>query len=72
MSSFFDALKSLKHSGPMPLACPSCGSVRIRQRGTLSGWLLPPVYSCQQCGYLGSLVVELEEANDEKEKEEHK
>lgn len=69
MSSFFDAVKSLKHSGPVPLACPSCGSVRIRQRGSLSGWLLPPVYACLQCGYVGSLVVELEET--EREEEEH-
>lgn len=70
MSSFFEALKSLKHSGPVPLACPSCGSVRIRPRGSLSGWLLPPVYVCLQCGYVGSLVVELEET--ENENEEHK
>jgi predicted RNA-binding Zn-ribbon protein involved in translation (DUF1610 family) len=65
MSSFIDALKNLKHSRTMPLACPACGSYRIRQQGSLSGWLLPPVYACLQCGYLGSLVLELEEAPEE-------
>ena len=68
MSSFFDALRNLKHSGPMPQACPACGSVKIRQQGSLGGWLLPPVWACQQCGYVGSLVLELEEV-DEKEQE---
>jgi len=65
MSSFFDALRNLKHSGPVPQACPACGSVRIKQQGSLSGWLLPPVYACQQCGYVGNLVLELEAAEDE-------
>ena len=65
MSSFFDALRNLKHSGTLPQACPACGSVRIKQQGSLGGWLLPPVYACQQCGYVGSLVMELEASDDE-------
>ena len=67
MSSFFDALRNLKHSRTLPMACPACGSVRIRQQGSLSGWLLPPVYVCLQCGYVGSLVVELEGVEDEEQ-----
>jgi len=62
MNTFFDTMKKLKHSGPSPLACPSCGSMKIRQRGSLSGWLLPAVYACDDCGYVGQLVLELEEA----------
>jgi predicted RNA-binding Zn-ribbon protein involved in translation (DUF1610 family) len=68
MSSFFDALRNLKHSGTLPQACPACGSVKIKQQGSLSGWLLPPVYACQQCGYVGNLILELEEAEDEDQK----
>ena len=60
MSHFFDALKSMKHSQPSPQACPVCGSLRIRQHGSLNGWLLPAVYVCEDCGYAGSLVLELE------------
>jgi len=67
MSSFFDALRNLKHSGTAPQACPACGSLKIRQQGSLSGWLLPPVYACQQCGYVGNLVLELENEEEEKE-----
>jgi len=69
MSSFVDALRNLKHSRTMPQACPACGSVRIRQQGSLGGWLLPPVYVCLQCGYVGSLVLELEEVEAEEERE---
>jgi len=65
MSSFVDALRNLKHSRTMPQACPACGSVRIRLQGSLSGWLLPPVYSCPQCGYVGRLVLELEKVEEE-------
>ena len=36
----------------------------MRQKGSLSGWLLPAVYSCEDCGYLGSLVLEAD--SDEK------
>jgi len=67
MSSFFDAVKDLKHSGTAPKACPVCGSVNVRLMGSLSGWLLPAVYACEQCGYSGSLVLELEEASEEQE-----
>ena len=67
MSSFFDAVKDLKYSGAAPKACPVCGSVNIKMRGSLSGWLLPAVYSCEQCGYSGSLVLELEEASEDQE-----
>jgi predicted RNA-binding Zn-ribbon protein involved in translation (DUF1610 family) len=61
MNPFFDTVKKLKHSGPSPLACPSCGSTRIRQQGSLSGWLLPAVYACHDCGYVGALILEIDE-----------
>jgi len=65
MSAFFDAVRNLKRSGPVPQACPACGSVRIKQQGSLNGWLLPPMYACQQCGYVGNLVLELESEDEE-------
>ena len=67
MSSFFDAFKNLKHSGPVPQACPVCGSVKIKQRGSLNGWLLPALYACEQCGYVGNLVLELDEAAEDQD-----
>jgi predicted RNA-binding Zn-ribbon protein involved in translation (DUF1610 family) len=54
-------MKKIKRSGPAAQVCPSCGSFRIKIHGSLGGWLLPPVYSCEECGYVGRLVLELEE-----------
>ena len=64
MGRIFDTVKNLKHSGPAPLACPICGSMKIQQRGSLGGWLLPADYACAECGYVGKLVLELEETGD--------
>ena len=38
--------------------CPICGSPRIRPIG-VSGWLTPALYACEDCGYVGRLVLEL-------------
>jgi predicted RNA-binding Zn-ribbon protein involved in translation (DUF1610 family) len=67
MNEVFDTVRELKHSGPAPLACPRCGSLKVRQQGSLSGWLLPPTYCCSDCGYLGLLVLELEQKGEEKD-----
>jgi predicted RNA-binding Zn-ribbon protein involved in translation (DUF1610 family) len=64
MGAFFDTMKNLKRSPPAPQICPVCGSMKIKQQGSLSGWLLPPVYACADCGYVGGIVLELEEANN--------
>jgi hypothetical protein len=40
--------------------------MKIKQRGSLNGWLLPAVYACEECGYVGKLVLELEEAGADK------
>ncbi len=65
MNHFFETVKNLKHSGPSPHACPACGSMKIKQQGSLSGWLLPAVYACEECGYVGRLVLELEKEPEE-------
>jgi len=39
--------------------------MKIKQQGSLNGWLLPPVYACEQCGYVGRLVLELEEESED-------
>lgn len=59
-------MKNLKRSGSASLACPVCGSVKIKMQGSLSGWLLPPKYACGECGYVGQIVLELEEENQKK------
>lgn len=68
MGDFFDTVKNLRHSGPGALACPVCGSIRIKQRGSLGGWLLPPDWACTDCGYVGKLVLELDREDSRKQK----
>ncbi len=58
-----DVLKHLRRGRPSRalIACPRCGSTRVRRLGGLFGWLLPTTYACPDCGYMGPLILELEE-----------
>ena len=62
--------KSIKHRGPTQIFCPRCGSPKIKlATGLTIGGLAPKQYYCE-CGYVGTIVMELEEdknANGEKE-----
>ena len=66
MNHIFETVKNLKRSGPAPQACPACGSMKIKMHGSLSGWLLPPIHACEECGYVGHLVLELERETEER------
>ena len=66
-----DVLKNTKHRKPTQIYCPRCASPKIALSSSLAMWLTPKEYYCQDCGYLGIIVMELdEETEDEKEKEE--
>jgi predicted RNA-binding Zn-ribbon protein involved in translation (DUF1610 family) len=67
--SIRDVLKSVKHRKPTKIYCPRCASPKIALSSSLSMWLTPREYYCENCGYLGIIVMELEK-EDEKEKEE--
>jgi len=44
---------------PYPLCCPRCGSLKVKPEYTTSGWLTPPIYLCENCGYHGSIFLEV-------------
>jgi ribosomal protein S27AE len=46
-------------------ACPRCGSVNIRLLSKLDVWLTPRRYVCNDCGYVGPVILELEKLKDE-------
>ena len=46
-------------------ACPRCGSVNIKFSSKLDVWLTPKRYFCSDCGYLGPVVMEIEETEEE-------
>ena len=61
-------LKNVKHRKPTQIYCPRCASPKIELSSSLAVWLTPKEYFCENCGYRGIVVMELEK--DEKEKEE--
>jgi rubredoxin len=66
-----DVLKNTKHRKPAQIYCPRCASPKIALSSSLAMWLTPKEYYCPDCGYLGIIVMELdEETQDQKEKEE--
>ena len=55
-----DILKSLKHRKPSKIYCPKCASPNIRISKGFDQWLVPMKYVCEDCGYYGPIVMELE------------
>ncbi|MGQ9545199.1 MAG: hypothetical protein ACUVQX_05380 [Candidatus Bathycorpusculaceae bacterium] len=50
----------LKHRKPTKIYCPRCGSPKIHLSSSLDYWLTPKKYVCENCGYTGPIVMELE------------
>jgi len=40
--------------------CPKCGSPNIHLSSRFDAWLTPELYVCDECGYKGPVVLELE------------
>lgn len=55
-----EVFKTLKHRRPSKIYCPRCGSARIRLSSSFDYWLTPKKYFCENCGYTGPIVMELE------------
>jgi C4-type Zn-finger protein len=64
-----DVFKNVKHRKPTQIYCPRCASPKIALSDSLAVWLTPKQYYCEECGYLGIIVMELEK---EEPKEENK
>ena len=72
LDSIRDIFKNTRHRKPTQIFCPRCASPNIRLNSSLDVWLTPKTYYCEECGYYGILVMELEPENEEiqKDKEE--
>jgi len=46
------------------LVCPRCGSKKIRLWNSISGFITPPYYFCQNCHYSGYFIVEVDKEGD--------
>lgn len=62
-----DVFKNVKHRKPTQIYCPRCASPKIALSSSLAVWLTPKQYYCEECGYLGIIVMELEKEESEEE-----
>ncbi len=47
------------------LCCPSCGSTAVYR---IAGGYVGELYRCKDCGYIGALILECDDEEDEKGK----
>jgi predicted RNA-binding Zn-ribbon protein involved in translation (DUF1610 family) len=72
-----EVFKTVKHRKPTVIYCPRCASPKIHLSSSLAVWLTPKQYLCDNCGYVGIVVMELEKdenatENDQTKKQETK
>jgi ribosomal protein L37AE/L43A len=60
-----EVFKTIKHRKPTPIYCPRCASPKINLTSSLAVWLTPKQYFCEKCGYVGTIVMELEKEKEE-------
>lgn len=50
---------TIKHRSPSQIFCPRCTSPKIQPSSGLN-MILPMNYFCEECGYIGPIVLEFE------------
>jgi len=60
VNRFIEVVRALKRRSESAVACPRCESLNMSKSTGMDGWLLPPLYLCNDCGYVGRLVLEVE------------
>ena len=63
LKEIIDILKQSKHSILRPVFCPNCQSPKIKLKESYG--ILPQLYHCEDCGYEGTLILELEPEEEE-------
>lgn len=59
-----EVLDTLKHRKPSQIYCPRCASTRINLSSSFDIWLTPKKYLCEDCGYIGPIIMELEKEEE--------
>ena len=60
-----EVFKSIKHRKRTQIYCPRCCSPKLKLTSSLAVWLTGEQYYCEDCGYIGAVVMELEEEKEE-------
>jgi predicted RNA-binding Zn-ribbon protein involved in translation (DUF1610 family) len=55
-----DLFGTMKRRRPSKIFCPRCGSPEIHLSSSMDYWLTPKKYVCDNCGYYGILIMEVE------------
>jgi len=63
LKGLMDTLKNARYRAPEPVFCPSCKGHRIKLKESYG--ILPRTYRCEDCGYEGPFVLELEPEDEE-------
>ncbi|MGQ9759765.1 MAG: hypothetical protein ACUVQ5_04240 [Candidatus Methanomethylicaceae archaeon] len=59
-----ETLGAVRRKKVKPKVCPRCGSTDISIL-TLTGYIAPPAYLCNKCGFHGTLFLEVEKEEGE-------
>jgi predicted RNA-binding Zn-ribbon protein involved in translation (DUF1610 family) len=51
--------------------CPKCRSSKLKLSSSFDVWLTPEQYVCENCGYKGPIILEVEEENFHKTEPNH-
>jgi len=69
LDGFREVFKTVKHRKPVQIFCPRCASPKIHLSSSLDLWLTPKSYLCDECGYVGVIVMELDKEKEESSEE---
>jgi transposase-like protein len=64
LGSIREVLKNIKRRKPSAIYCPRCASPKIHLLNGLYYGFVPHKYVCENCGYVGPIVMELEKEED--------
>jgi predicted RNA-binding Zn-ribbon protein involved in translation (DUF1610 family) len=67
LDGFREIIKNTRHRKVTEIFCPRCCSPKIELNSSLDIWLTPRQYHCEDCGYTGILVMELEKEEQQSE-----
>ena len=59
MGFFLRSIRWKSASSKTLKACPRCGSTNIKLSSKLDVWLTPRQYVCNNCGYIGPIILEI-------------
>ena len=66
LKGVLEALSQIKHRGTTILVCPKCGKTKIHPERSVTSGFLPTVYVCNDCGYRGNLITEVNKEDPDK------